>query len=143
MARQPYEDDPLRSQWFGLCAAVGGGIVMAAIIVVAALVWLISIVCQPAHAQDCIASVYSTRENGSVTASGIRLDDSAMTAAHKTIRPFGSQARVTNKRNGKSVIVTITDDGPHVVGRCVDLTPAGARALGFNGLASVSVEPVR
>jgi rare lipoprotein A len=42
--------------------------------------------------------------------------------------PFGSKVRVTNNKNGQSVVVTITDRGPFVAGRVIDLTPAGARA---------------
>ena len=88
-------------------------------------------------AQDGIASVYSTRE-GTRTASGIKLDDNALTAAHRTL-PFGSKVRVTNTKNGQSVVVTITDRGPFVRGRVIDLTQAGARALGFSGLAPVTL----
>ena len=50
--------------------------------------------------------------------------------------------KVTNKKNGKSVVVRINDRGPYVHGRIIDLTPAGARALGFNGLAPVDVRPL-
>jgi rare lipoprotein A len=64
-----------------------------------------------------------------------------MTAAHKSL-PFGYNVKVTNKKNGRAVTVTITDRGPYVKGRCVDLTRAGARALGFAGLAPVNVVPV-
>jgi rare lipoprotein A len=85
--------------------------------------------------QNGIASVYSTKE-GTRTASGIRLSDHALTAAHRSL-PFGSKVHVTNHKNGKSVVVTITDRGPFIRGRIIDLTPAGARALGFNGLAPV------
>ena len=95
----------------------------------------------PAAAEDCTASVYTTGEAsqpGTQTASGIPLNDNALTAAHKTL-PFGSKVRVTNKRNGKSVVVTITDRGPFVKGRCIDVTRACAKALGISGLASVSV----
>jgi rare lipoprotein A len=56
--------------------------------------------------------------------------------------PFGTQVRVTNKRNGRSVVVRINDRGPFLRGRVIDLTPAGARALGFSGLARVTLEPV-
>lgn len=94
-----------------------------------------------ASAQDGIASVYSTSE-GTRTASGRKLDNHALTAAHRSL-PFGTNARVTNKRNGRSVVVTITDRGPFVRGRIIDLTPAGARALAFNGLARVHLEVVR
>jgi len=101
-----------------------------------AVIGLLSV--SEASAQSGVASVYSTREQGSRTASGIRLNDGALTAAHRSL-PFGSKVRVTNKRNGKSVVVTITDRGPFVRGRIIDLTPAAAHALGFNGLASVTV----
>jgi rare lipoprotein A len=54
--------------------------------------------------------------------------------------PFGSKVRVTNHRNGRTVVVVINDRGPFVRGRIIDLTPAGARALGFSGLTRVTVE---
>jgi rare lipoprotein A len=95
----------------------------------------------PVLAEDCVASVYAVGESsqrGTKTASGIPLDDNAMTAAHKSL-PFGSKVKVTNKKNSHAVTVTITDRGPHVKGRCVDLSKAGAGALGFAGLAPVSV----
>jgi rare lipoprotein A len=46
---------------------------------------------------------------------------------------------VTNKKNGRSVAVTITDRGPFVRGRIIDVTPAAARDLGFSGLTQVVV----
>ena len=88
--------------------------------------------------QSGIASVYST-ESGNKTASGTRLNPGALTAAHRSL-PFGTKVRVTNKRNGRSVVVTINDRGPFIRGRVIDLTPAGARALGFSGLAPVTLE---
>lgn len=91
-----------------------------------------------ARSESGIASVYST-ENGSRTASGQRLDPSALTAAHRTL-PFGTKVRITNKSNGHSVVVTINDRGPFIRGRVIDVTPAGARALGFSGLAQVTLE---
>jgi rare lipoprotein A len=91
-----------------------------------------------ADGQSGVASVYST-ESGSRTASGARLDPGAMTAAHRSL-PFGSKIRVTNRRNGRSVVVTVNDRGPFVRGRIVDVTPAAARALGFSGLAAVTLE---
>jgi len=89
------------------------------------------------NAQSGIASVYSTAD-GAKTASGRRLSNGALTAAHRSLA-FGTKVRVTNKKNGRSVVVTITDRGPFVRGRVIDLTPAGARALGFNGLAPVTL----
>jgi rare lipoprotein A len=91
-----------------------------------------------AHAESGVASHYSTRELGTRTASGRSLHDGALTAAHRTL-PFGSRVRVTNHANGRSVVVTITDRGPFTRGRVIDLSAAGARALGFSGLAHVSV----
>jgi rare lipoprotein A len=84
-----------------------------------------------------LASVYST-ESGSRTASGERLSPGAMTAAHRSL-PFGTRVRVTNQRNGRSAVVRINDRGPFVRGRVIDVTPAAARALGFSGLAPVSL----
>jgi rare lipoprotein A len=98
----------------------------------------------PVRAEDCVASVYAVGDSsqpGTRTASSIPVNDSAMTAAHKSL-PFGSKVKVTNKKNGHVVTVTITDRGPYVKGRCIDLSQAGARALGFAGLAPVSLRPV-
>ena len=50
---------------------------------------------------------------------------------------------MTNKKNGRTVVVTINDRGPFVRGRVIDVTPAAARELGFSGLAQVTVEPHR
>jgi rare lipoprotein A len=88
-------------------------------------------------AQSGIASVYSTK-HGIKTASGMRMTDHALTAAHRTL-PFGTKVRVTHSRTGKSVVVTITDRGPFVRGRIIDLTPAAARLLGISGLAPVVI----
>jgi rare lipoprotein A len=90
-----------------------------------------------AQAENGIASVYFY--SGSRTASGERTDPTGMTAAHRTL-PFGTQVRVTNRRNGKSVVVRINDRGPFLRGRVIDVTPAAARALGFSGLAPVSID---
>ncbi len=94
-----------------------------------------------AYAESGIASFYS----GGLTANGETTVPSDMTAAHRTL-PFGTMVRVTNRINGSSVVVRINDRGPFVAGRVIDLTAAGAVALGFSleGLASVSLalEPV-
>jgi rare lipoprotein A len=98
----------------------------------------------PVRAEDCVASVYAVGDSsqpGTKTASGIPLNDNDMTAAHKSL-PLGSKVKVTNKKNGYAVTVTITDRGPYVKGRCIDLSKAGAGALGFAGLAPVSLVPV-
>lgn len=90
-----------------------------------------------AKAQSGIASVYAHSDGR--TASGEPVAPGALTAAHRTL-PFGSFVRVTNRRNGRSVIVRINDRGPFVKGRIIDLSPAAARALGFSGLAPVTVD---
>jgi len=105
---------------------------------------LFCLLCIPAGAEDCVASVYSVgdaSQPGTKTASGIPLDDSALTAAHKSL-PFGTKVQVTNKKNGNTVTVTITDRGPYIRGRCIDITKAGARALGFAGLAPVKLSRI-
>jgi rare lipoprotein A len=89
--------------------------------------------------QRGIASIYST-DSGNKTASGQKLNPEALTAAHRSL-PFGTKVRVTNKQNGRSVVVTINDRGPFIRGRVIDLTPAGGRALGFSGLAQVTLNP--
>ena len=93
----------------------------------------------PASAQQSgIASIYST-ESGNKTASGAKLNPGALTAAHRSL-PFGTKVRVTNRKNGRSVVVTINDRGPFIRGRVIDLTPAGGRALGFSGLTQVTLD---
>ncbi|HWF95083.1 MAG TPA: septal ring lytic transglycosylase RlpA family protein [Xanthobacteraceae bacterium] len=91
-----------------------------------------------ASAQSGVASIYST-ESGSRTASGARLNPGELTAAHRSL-PLGSKVRVTNRSNGRSVVVTVNDRGPFVRGRIIDVTPAAAHELGFSGLAPVTVE---
>ena len=93
---------------------------------------------KPSHGGG-IASVYSY--TGHRTANGERLNIHGLTAAHKSL-PFGTRVRVTNARNGHSVVVRINDRGPFVRGRVIDMTPAGARALGFSGLAPVKLAVV-
>jgi rare lipoprotein A len=84
-----------------------------------------------------IASVYD-RSSGKQTASGERLDEDALTAAHRSL-PFGTVVRVKNNKNGREASVRINDRGPFVRGRIIDLTPAGAKALGFSGTANITL----
>jgi rare lipoprotein A len=90
-----------------------------------------------ASAQSGVASVYSYGR----TATGERVIKGGLTAAHRSL-PFGTMVRVTNRGNGRTVVVRINDRGPFVHGRIIDLTPAGAHALGFNGLAHVTVDVI-
>jgi rare lipoprotein A len=89
--------------------------------------------------QSGIASVYAYR--GEKTANGEFVRHNHLTAAHRTL-PFGTMVRVNNKRNGRSVIVRINDRGPFIRGRVIDLTPSAASALGFSGLAPVTLDVV-
>src|SRR3974377_1152932 len=86
--------------------------------------------CSSAMAESGIASVYA--HGGGRTASGERVNSSELTAAHRNL-PFGTRVRVTNRRNGRSIIVRINNRGPFVRGRVIDLTSAAAHALGFFG----------
>src|SRR5258708_16592072 len=91
--------------------------------------------------QAGIASVYS-HESGSATANGGKLNREALTAAHRTL-PFGSKVTITNKSNGRSVVVTINDRGPFVRGRIIDVSPPAARSLGFSGVAPLTIDAGR
>ena len=84
-----------------------------------------------------LASVYAYK--GDKTASGQRAHPHGLTAAHRTL-PFGTQVHVTNRRNGKSVLVRINDRGPFIKGRVIDVTPRAAAILGFSGLAPVTLK---
>ena len=91
-------------------------------------------------AQSGVASVYAYK--GEETASGEVASPQGLTAAHRSL-PFGTKVRVTNKRNGRSVVVRINDRGPFVKGRIIDLTPRAARLLGFSGLTTVALSAAR
>lgn len=82
-----------------------------------------------------LASYYSEAQ---ATASGERFNPNELTAAHKTL-PFGTWVRVTNRHNGKSVVVRINDRGPFVKGRVIDLSRAAARAINMDGVAPVTL----
>ena len=91
------------------------------------------------------ASWYEIKCNGGTqTASGIPLRDYAMTAAHKTL-PMGTMVRVTNLANGKSAIVKITDRGPYIKGRIIDVTKGVAQKLDFikRGIVHCKVEVLK
>src|SRR5215212_5687562 len=79
-----------------------------------------------AMAESGVASIYGYA--GEKTANGEFAKPSGLTAAHKTL-PFGTRVRVTNKRNGKSVVVRINDRGPYVGARVIDLSRGAAQAV--------------
>jgi rare lipoprotein A len=93
--------------------------------------------------QRGLASWYGPRFHGRRTASGERFNMHALTAAHLKL-PLGSYARVTLLSSGKSVVVRITDRGPHMAHRVIDLSRAAAVQLGMlkRGVGEVAVQQV-
>lgn len=90
--------------------------------------------------QRGVASWYGRHWRGRRTASGARFDDRKLTAAHPWL-PLASRARVTNLANGRSVEVVITDRGPFLKHRIIDLSARAAKVLGMKkkGVAEVTV----
>ena len=94
-----------------------------------------------AQTQQGKASYYAKKFTGRKTASGERMHHDSLTCAHRTY-PFGTMLKVTNPANGQSVIVRVTDRGPYVKGRIIDLSARAAREIGIiaQGIAPVIVE---
>lgn len=90
------------------------------------------------------ATYYSRKATGARTADGGRLHHDSLTCAHRTY-PFGTLLKVTNPANNKQVIVRVTDRGPYVKGRIIDLSVKAARELGIiaQGIAPVIVERMK
>lgn len=87
----------------------------------------------PVHrVQYGMASWYGGHDQGHLMACGEPFDEQEMIAAHRTL-PLGTSVRVTNLRNGRSVVVKIKDRGPGVSGRVIDVSKAAARKLHFVG----------
>jgi rare lipoprotein A len=96
----------------------------------------------PAHAGTVgMASYY---KSGKVTANGERFKPNGYTAAHRKLK-FGTKLRVTNLRNGKSVVVRVNDRGPFIRSRVIDLSLGAARAIGLTktGVGKVSFSVVK
>ena len=94
-----------------------------------------------AQTQKGKASFYSKRATGARTANGERLHHDSLTCAHRSY-PFGTLLKVTNPANDKEVIVRVTDRGPFVRGRIIDLSWRAAKELGMisAGIAVVHVQ---
>ena len=95
----------------------------------------------PSGVQHGKASWYGGKFHGGPTASGETYNKRSMTAAHRSL-PFGTRVRVTNLRNGRSVIVRINNRGPYSKGRIIDLSEAAAEQLNMieAGVVPVKVE---
>lgn len=93
------------------------------------------------HTQRGKASFYAKRMHGHKTASGERLHPDSLTCAHRDY-PFGTKLFVYNPVNGRHVIVKVTDRGPFVRGRIIDLSWRAAKELGIlaQGVATVVVQ---
>ena len=124
--------------------SIGVALGVILLIFAAFLLWLFTPVyaAERCHGQAGIASFYGPGFHGRRTASGERFDQRAMTAAHRTL-PFGTRVRVVNIGNGKAVVVRISDRGPFVRGRVIDLSAGAARAIGVKGLGKVCVQRVQ
>lgn len=85
------------------------------------------------------ASYYGHSWDGRKTACGEIFNTDSFTCAHKTL-PFGTMLKVTNKINGKSVVVRVTDRGPYIQGRIIDLTLAAAKKIDMVRAGVVPVE---
>ncbi|MBU1243706.1 septal ring lytic transglycosylase RlpA family protein [Myxococcota bacterium] len=109
---------------------------------VAEVLLILALATSCAHTESGKASYYGSR--GGKTASGERVNPKALTAAHRTL-PFGTIVKVTEVKSGKSVEVRITDRGPYIRGRVIDLTPAGFARLAplARGVISVTLEVVK
>jgi rare lipoprotein A len=96
---------------------------------------------RPHFVQTGMASWYGKGLKGGRTASGERFDPEGLSAAHRTL-PFGSIVRITNLRNNRSVSVRITNRGPFIRGRIIDVSPAAARELRMvrSGVTRVRIE---
>jgi rare lipoprotein A len=96
---------------------------------------------EPILSQEGFATWYTAPYKGRKAANGQIFDDRALTAAHRTL-PMGSLVVVTNVKTGQSSAMRITDRGPFVDGRIVDLTIAAAKATGVYrvGLARVRID---
>jgi rare lipoprotein A len=94
-----------------------------------------------ARVQEGVVSWYGERFHNRPTASGELFDIAALTMAHPSL-PFGTKVRVTNLRNGRSVVVRVNDRGPFVGARIADLSQAAADLLGFlrRGVAHARIE---
>ena len=86
-----------------------------------------------------VVSWYGDKFHGRKTASGEKYDKHELTAAHKSL-PFGTKVKVTNIRNGKSVVVEINDRGPYAKSRVLDLSQAAFSEIGHTNTGVMQVE---
>ena len=135
----------------GECRRIGRlvtGSIIAGLVAVGAAVCILISGAELSHAEEParaaltlsgIASWYGPGLHGRKTANGERYNMYALTAAHRSL-PFGTKVQVTNRKNGKSVVVRINDRGPYVGTRVIDLSRGAAQAV---SMSDVGIAPVR
>ncbi|MCD9575375.1 septal ring lytic transglycosylase RlpA family protein [Flavobacterium soyae] len=97
------------------------------------------------YKENAHASYYHDKFNGRKTASGTRFNNDELTAAHKKL-PFGTKLRVTNEKNNKCIILVVTDRGPFIKGREIDLSKRAFMNIASNiksGLVYVKIEIIK
>ena len=91
-----------------------------------------------------IVSVYGTKSDGflgKITASGERLSSTLLTVAHRTL-PFGTILKIIKTAHGRIVFARVTDRGPFIKNRVLDLNKPTADALGIKGLAKIEYRTI-
>ena len=126
----------MRMRWFGIAIAIG-------LTAGCAGKQVVNSTQVTGDIQEGLASYYHDSLHGNLTANGETYDRNAFTAAHRTL-PFGTEVRVTNRTNGKSIRLRINDRGPFVDGRIIDVSRRAAEVLDFvdGGVVEVRVEVV-
>ncbi len=113
----------------------------AALCAFALLAWAWPVIAAGAGAEEGLVSWYGERFHERATASGEPFDADGLTMAHPSL-PFGTRVKVTNLRNGRSVVVRVNDRGPQVRDRIADLSRAAAERIGMlrRGLVRARLE---
>lgn len=96
-----------------------------------------------ADTESGLASVYNNLLHGHATACGGKYNKHALTAAHKTL-PCGTQVKITNSQNGKTVLLRVNDRGPFLANRIIDISKHAAEILGmrYAGILPVNLEVI-
>lgn len=113
--------------------------VILAIIVMISTLGIYSFKNDATDAKTSFASFYHSKFDGRKTASGETFDNDELTAANRSI-PFGTKVKITNLKNGKSVVVKINDRGPFTKGRAFDMSQAAFKAIGSLAAGHLPIE---
>ena len=134
-----------------VCRRIGQlvtGSIIAGLFTVGAAICILVSCAERSHAEELAgaaltlsgtASWYGPGFHGRQTANGERYNMHALTAAHRSL-PFGTKVRVTNRANGKSVVVRINDRGPYVGERVIDLSRGAAQVV---SMTEARIAPVK